>query len=190
MTVTTIFGIGIEDSDIVKIATVIVTASVAIFLFFLNQFFNRAKEKRELITEKTEELFLAAAGYSDKALNTIDYALDNFNALVKYEEKVTEEVLKFHAKNISELFIEISKVQMLLELYFRKYSKSSKYPLTTECNLKQILIDIDSKNLTLINSAQSVVVTTEQKIYQFCSYIAELNQAPFYKKVILKKKSN
>lgn len=187
LSVTTILGIGIEDSDVVKIATVVITASVAIFLFFLNQFFTRAKEKRELITEKTEELFLAAAGYSDKAINTIDFAVANFNVLLKYEEKETEEAQKVHAKNISELFIEISKVQMLLELYFRKYKKSSKYPLTSQCNLKKTLIDIDSKNFAQVNSAQGMVVRTEQKIYQFCSYIAKLNQSPFYKKINIKK---
>ena len=183
----TILGIGIEDSDIVKILTVIITASIAIFLFFLNQFFSRSKEKREIITEKTEELFMAAAGYSDKAINTIDFALENFNLLNNYEENSTESAKKVHEKNISELFMEISKIEMLLNLYFSQYVKSSKYPLTSQCNLKQILTDVDSENIQRVASAQGTVIKTEQAIYRFCSYVALLNQASFYKKITMHK---
>ncbi len=185
MSALTVFGLTIDDSDIVKIATVLITASVAVFLFFLNQSFTRAKEKRELTTEKIEELFLATANFSDKSLNSIDFAMGNFNALTGHDPEIQNEVEKIHAKNISELFIDITKVQMLLDLYFRKHKKHSKYPLTPTCNLKQILLDIDSKSVIRINGAKDSVVRAEQKIYLFCLFLAEYNQSPFYKKWIL-----
>lgn len=100
-------------SDQARLIAILITAIIAILIVLLNQWFLSRRAKRELLTEKIEELYSASCEYVSSCKELMDSLK---------EHRVTQPKCYFDPQPeiINKISDSITKMQMICGLYFRE----------------------------------------------------------------------
>jgi hypothetical protein len=101
-----------EKSDQAHLATILISALVAIFVVLLNQWFIARRSKRDLLVAKIEELFSASNEYIEACRELMD-------SLQKPDMEFPERFYDYPPGLVNKLNDSITKMQMVCGLYFR-----------------------------------------------------------------------
>ena len=101
-----------DKSDQARLIAILISAAVAIFVVFLNQWFVSRRFRRQLLIGKIEELFSASNEYVSACRELMD-------ALAQQGVDHPERCYEYPVESVNKLSDSITRLQMICGLYFQ-----------------------------------------------------------------------
>ena len=108
-----LFEIFSEKADQARLITILLSATVAVLIVLLNQWFISRRSKRELLIEKIEELYLASSHYIKVCTNIL-------NSIAKHKNSEGNKDFNLSEELSIEITEAINRIEMICGLYFEE----------------------------------------------------------------------
>ena len=147
-----------DTSDQARLLTVLITTGITIGVVFINNNLQRNRNRKELLTSKVEELYLASNRYTIAANSLLFQAEKNkgthYSGATPIDKELSDAVVT-----------ELNNIDMLINLYF----KSNSIPLDS--------FELDNFPIFAVVSASSItktkdqIVANKQKLEDLCKVL-------------------
>jgi len=154
-----------SPSDKAKLVAILISATVAIAILILNQWFTNRRERKKIIVEKIEEMYINSIDYTNSA-NQLIKDLSNPNNRDSKGCFVVDQVVYGNMNDA------IRRMQMLCGLYFSEINfQVSDYSIA---NLPIVDVSIKGKNIEegeafeLYQQSREHINNAEKKLSDIC----------------------